>query len=85
MDIEPEAPRARRGRLTAPEDPSRQVGREEFDEMVRDLGLEEQRTPASTATAEPDAGADLTPEDLVMKDDARAPGPKRPRNRRHGR
>jgi hypothetical protein len=44
----------------------------------------------ATATAEPEdaspgSGADLKPEDLVLKDDPKTPKPKRPRNRRHGR
>ena len=32
-----------------------------------------------------DPTADLTPEDLVLKDEPKAPKPRRPRNRRHGR
>ena len=64
--------------------------RDEFQEMVADLGLEEEQPTTATATAEPDeprpgSGADLTPEDLVLKDDPKTPKPKRPRNRRHGR
>ncbi len=48
-----------------------------------------QRSPASKAPAEEpqrDPAADLTPEDLVLKDDAKpSPKRKRPRNKRHGR
>jgi SecD/SecF fusion protein len=89
-EVEPEAPKQPRKRLTAPDDPNRTVGREEFDELVADLGLEPDTARSATATAEPDepaagSGADLTPEDLVMKDDPKTPKPKRPRNRRHGR
>jgi SecD/SecF fusion protein len=83
-DVEPEQPRRGRRRVTAPETPDRQVSREEFDEMVRDLHAEP--APAPTATAERDPSADLAPEDLVMKDDkARREKQKRPRNRKHGR
>ncbi len=69
-----------------------QVGREEFQELVADLGLDDEKKKSATATAEPEepdepvagSGADLSPEDLVMKDE-KTPKPKRPRNRRHGR
>ncbi len=40
--------------------------------------------PASAAEAQQDPAADLTPEDLVLKEE-RKPRQKRPRNRRHGR
>jgi hypothetical protein len=56
--------------------------------MVQNLGIEEQPSSAATATAEPDEpdlSADLTPEDLVMKDQEKKPKQRRPRNRRHGR
>jgi SecD/SecF fusion protein len=69
-------------RVTAPDDPQRQVSREEFDEMVRDLGVEEERARERAArrqaTAveeraggavrmpEPDPAADARPEDVVM-------------------
>ena len=49
-------------------------------------------SPKKSATADrgrrrplPGSGADLTPEDLVLKDEPKTPKPKRPRNRRHGR
>ncbi len=88
VDID-EAKKPRR-RLTAPDDPNMTVGREEFQELVGDLGLEDEAKQAPTATAEPDepepgSGADLRPEDLVMKDEPKTPKPKRARNRRHGR
>jgi hypothetical protein len=78
-------------RLTQPEDPNQGVSQSEFSELVRDLHAD--RAPTRTATAEReereerDPAADLDPEDLVLKDDKakRAPKPKRPRNRRHGR
>ncbi|HEY8304584.1 MAG TPA: protein translocase subunit SecD [Solirubrobacteraceae bacterium] len=118
IDVEPAAAAAKRrgaGALVA-EEAGEQLSREEFDELVREIGpeLAEQqaagRTPAGVgqrrgrraggARAQPreqaaaveddpparDPAADLTPEDLVMKDQpARAPKPRRPRNRRHGR
>jgi SecD/SecF fusion protein len=46
----------------------------------------EQLEDSDAPTPARDPAADLTPEDLVMKDDPkRAPKPKRPRNRKHGR
>jgi SecD/SecF fusion protein len=47
VDVAPAEPRAGRRSVTAPQDPS-QVSREEFDAMVRDLGIEEPRQPAGT-------------------------------------
>jgi SecD/SecF fusion protein len=114
VDVEPERKRSRRGSITAPQDPSAGVSRDEFQEMVRDLdvdGAEQQPkrsragvaqragtagTPDGDGAAtverkrppERDPAADLTPEDLVLKE---APKPRekprrrRPRNRRHGR
>ncbi len=46
----------------------------------------DKRSAPPTPTPTRDPAADLTPEDLVMKEDPkRAPKPKRPRNRKHGR
>ena len=104
-DVEPEAQRrrGRRGRLTAPEEPGQQISREEFQDLVADLGVEEEtarrprRAPVATeeppapgpapAAPERDPGADLTPEDLVLKDapKQRTAKARRPRNKRHGR
>jgi SecD/SecF fusion protein len=98
-DVEPEAPkRRRRGRLTAPEEPGQQVSRDEFQELVADIQEEDTgrgRAPVATKAppepepepeqpAERDPSADLTPEDLVLKDKPK-PRQKRPRNKRHGR
>ena len=47
VDVAPSEPRHGRRSITAPQDPS-QVSKQEFDSMVRDLGIEEQRQPAST-------------------------------------
>ncbi|HSD78491.1 MAG TPA: protein translocase subunit SecF, partial [Solirubrobacteraceae bacterium] len=84
VDVEPERRRRAARRITAPETPERQVSRDEFDEMVRDLHATPAKSP--TATAERDPGADLAPEDLVMKDDKpKREKQRRPRNRKHGR
>ncbi len=101
-DVEPEQrKRRRRGRLTAPEDPEQRVSREEFQELVADIGDETGKGRAPVATKAPpqpepepdpepapevqrDPSADLTPEDLVLKDKPK-PRQKRPKNRRHGR
>jgi SecD/SecF fusion protein len=94
--------RRRRGRLTAPEEPGQQISREEFKDLVADIQEEETgkgRAPVATKAPpkpepepepEPevarDPSADLTPEDLVLKD---APKPRtkarKARNKRHGR
>jgi SecD/SecF fusion protein len=90
--------RTRSGSLIAPEEPGQQLSREEFQELVRDMDVDSAPNGASAtrstgaATAAPPAApernpaADLTPEDLVLKDDKK-PREKnrRPRNRRHGR
>jgi SecD/SecF fusion protein len=101
-DVEPEQKRrrGRTGRLTAPEEPGQQLSREEFQDLVRDLDIESdgrsaKRAPVATEAppeaapapeAERDPAADLTPEDLVLKE---APKPRqknrRARNKRHGR
>ncbi len=104
-DVEPEQKkrRTRRGRLTAPEEPGEQITRDEFQELVADLDIEDDAAArrrsrvATEAPPEPepepepqpparDPAADLTPEDLVLKDQPKArPKTRRPRNKRHGR
>ncbi len=87
-EVEPAARARSRRRLTEPEEPGRQVSRDEFDEMVADLGLEgdSPRSRTTIPQEQPtDGGADAQPEDLVLKDDPRRPKSHRPRNRRHGR
>ena len=83
VDVPPAEKARRSRRVTQPDDPQQGVSQTEFQEMVRDLHVD----APPTATAERDPSADLDPEDLVLKDDKakRAPKPKRPRNRRHGR
>jgi SecD/SecF fusion protein len=97
VDVAPKDKR-RRERLTQPPDPSQGVSREEFDEMVRDLGIEEaqERQPAAAARAGRPAGGrrarsrsngGQTPKPPAQGGDG-ADGddkPKKPRNRRHGR
>src|SRR5215210_2437764 len=50
VDVAPAEPRGGRRSITAPQDPS-QVSRDDFDAMVADLGIEEERQPASTGAA----------------------------------
>ncbi len=127
VDVEPERKRKRnrRGSLIVPEEPGEQLSREEFQELVRDLDVDETAgatgsggkqargdgtgqsrarggsgasngagagdggAEPATAVEQPperDPTADLTPEDLVLKD---VPKPRekrrRTRNKRHGR
>jgi SecD/SecF fusion protein len=82
VDVEPSQARkrSRRGSIIAPEEPGEQISRDEFQELVRDLDVDAAPTPT------PDPTADLTPEDLVLKEEPkRREKSKRPRNRRHGR
>jgi SecD/SecF fusion protein len=101
-DIEPtqKKRRTRSGSLVIPEEPGQQLSRDEFQELVRDLDIEGQPTgggrragvaqgnaaAARPAAAERDPAADLTPEDLVLKEEPKQRQKnRRPRNRRHGR
>jgi SecD/SecF fusion protein len=118
-DVEPvrKRRRTRRGSLIAPEEAGEQISRDEFQELVRDLDIQDgetaaddraaapARAPRRAAVAQPeedeqaplepeppprDPAADLTPEDLVLKDTPK-PQPKRRRSgpgakrRKHGR
>jgi SecD/SecF fusion protein len=98
-DVEPEdlRRRGRRGRLTAPEEPGQAISRDEFQELIADLDVDakpagrktavasiEDEPPAAPPEPKVDPAADLTPEDLVLKD-APKPKPRRQRNKRHGR
>jgi SecD/SecF fusion protein len=113
-DVEPtqKRRRTRSGSLVAPEQPGQQLSRDEFQELVRDLGVEEEnggapaggrkaRSRSATAAPPPappaappaaperDPAADLTPEDLVLKEDPKPRQKSRRaagrRNKRHGR
>jgi SecD/SecF fusion protein len=99
VDVAPAEPRGGRRSVTAPQDPS-QVSKEEFDAMVRDLGIEEerQRQPASTGAARgrPAGGRRARAnggrgpgaagsQAKPTEGDGEPPKPKKPRNRKHGR
>jgi SecD/SecF fusion protein len=110
-DVEPaqKRRRTRSGGLAAPEEPGQQISRDEFQELVRDLGVEGEpngagspaagarKKGASAAVAQPapppaapqrDPAADLTPEDLVLKEEPKREKSRRSgarRNKRHGR
>ncbi len=76
VDVAPSERKRRRDRLTTPADPSRGVSREEFDDMVRDLGVEQDNQPQPAAAgSRPRGGSGSGAGDK----------PKKPRNRRHGR
>ena len=93
IDVAPKEGK-RRG-LTTPADPSRGVSNQEFEEMVRDLGIEEaeQRQPAAArASGRPAGGRRARSRANGDKDKPQPPQgeggddkPKKPRNRRHGR
>jgi SecD/SecF fusion protein len=87
VDVAPPAEPRRGRRVTEPETPDRSVSPREFDEMVRDLHVDEPRASTATADrAQRDPAADADPEDLVLKDDKpKREKQKRPRNKRHGR
>lgn len=97
LDVEPEQRRPGRGRrLTAPDDPSQGVSREEFEAMKRDLDVDDspaaitrapRRRAAATAAPPPDGRAPDEPENDGV---ATPPKPKKSRasstrRRRHGR
>jgi SecD/SecF fusion protein len=83
----------REASLLTPEEPGEQISKDEFEELVADLDIEEVGS-AAHPTADP--AADLQPEDVVMPSQRRSNGagegssggarkPRKPRNRRHGR
>jgi SecD/SecF fusion protein len=79
LDVEPDSAAGRKARASTRR-PSGGAG----------AGVAEQAPPAKPQRSEPeppqrDPAADLTPEDLVLKQDKPAPKRKRPRNKRHGR
>jgi SecD/SecF fusion protein len=95
VDVAPKERGHRRDRLTQPVDPQTGVSRAEFDDMVRDLGIEDQpdRQPAATGGRRPAGGRRARsraeggtpqppPSGGAGDGDAK---PKKPRNRRHGR
>jgi SecD/SecF fusion protein len=84
VDVEPARPQRPGRSIFTPDDPRQGVSRQEFDEMVRDLPVDE---PAPAPTPSSVRADDLAPEDLVMKDDKpkRDKAARGPRNKRHGR
>jgi SecD/SecF fusion protein len=96
VDVAPKDRGRRRDRLTQPVDPATGVSRAEFDEMVRDLGVEEEPQPATTGSGRRPAGGRRArsrseggaPQPPTSGGSTEAGGeekPKKPRNRRHGR
>ncbi len=93
VDVAPKETKRSR-RLTAPADPSQGVSNQEFEEMVRDLGVEEaekQRQPAAARSGNRPAGGRRARSRAETQDPSAQPPqggddkPKKPRNRRHGR
>jgi SecD/SecF fusion protein len=59
VDVAPKESKRRRDRVTQPMDPTQGVSQTEFDDMVRDLGLEEEKQPqpaAARASGRPAGG-----------------------------
>jgi SecD/SecF fusion protein len=74
------AEKRRARRLTEPELPGQGVSQSEFQEMVRELG----EVPVATAEPE-DTSRDLSPDEVVMKQDPKKPKPNRSKRGRGGR
>jgi SecD/SecF fusion protein len=83
VDVDPGDRSGRRARITAPQDPAAGVSRTEFDDMVRDLGLETHE-PAPTAPG-PAPGRPAGGRRAAAKAEDEKSREKKPRNRRHGR
>ena len=76
VDVEPGKKRRATASITAPQDPT-QVSRDEFDEMVRNLGVDEQaetRKPAAAAAGRPAGGRRAR----ARANGGDAPGPRPP-------
>ena len=93
IDVAPKDTRRGR-RVTAPTDPSRGVSSQEFEEMVRDLGIEDeqkQRQPAAARAGSRPVGGRRARSRAEAQQEGQPPQdggddkPKKPRNRRHGR
>jgi SecD/SecF fusion protein len=98
VDVAPKERGRRRERLTQPADPTQGVSRDEFDEMVRDLGIENEPQPAAAPSGRPVGGRRARSRgngggqsgDAPRQPKPPTPGeggdkPKKSRNRRHGR
>ncbi len=82
--------RRRRGRITAPEEPT-EISRDEFDDLVADLDVDDPRAVAPVAPAprrrssSTSTGGGRSGSSPKADGEAKKDKPKRPRNRRHGR
>ncbi len=89
VDVAPAEPRRGRSRVTAPPDPARGVSSEEFEEMVRDLGVADEPEPEPEAPQPATAGSrpagGRRARSRAAKDSDGGDKPKKPPNRRHGR
>jgi SecD/SecF fusion protein len=97
VDVAPAESRRGRSRVTTPPDPSQGVSREEFEEMVRDLGVDESTSSADEAPAPQPTGARAAGSRPAGGRRARSRAaksgesgepsdkPKKPPKRRHGR
>jgi SecD/SecF fusion protein len=84
IEVAPKEAKRPARRLTEPELPGQQVSQTEFQELVRELHVDE----PPVATQEPeDTSRDLSPEEVVMADERpkRDKQQKKPRNKGHGR
>ncbi len=73
MDVTPSQRARRRDRLTSPDDPEMQVSREEFDDLVRDLHIDEPGAP------EPRGGATATKPKAATPPKPKAATPPKPK------
>jgi SecD/SecF fusion protein len=100
VDVAPKERGGRRDRVTQPADPAQGVSRDEFEEMVRDLGIENEPQPAAAPSGRPaggrrarsrgnggaaQQGGPRPPKPPAAGGDGEDDKPKKPRNRRHGR
>jgi SecD/SecF fusion protein len=91
VDVAPKETK-RRGGITTPADPARGVSNQEFEEMVRDLGIEDEQQqqpqPAAARAGNRPAGGRRARSRAEQEGQPPQDGgdkPKKPRNRRHGR
>jgi SecD/SecF fusion protein len=83
VDVAPK-PGRRRG-VASPQDPSQGVSQEEFQDMVRDLGIEQEQTLVAPPRR-PAGGRRAARKDGEGKKPGNGePKPRKPRNRKHGR
>ena len=92
VDVAPSEARKRRDRLTSPADPSRGVSNQEFEEMVRDLGVQPEEPSsapepagAGAAGSRPAGGRRARSRAAKGSQGGDGDKPKKPPNRRHGR